>query len=735
MTNEATNEGTNDNQGQPLKAAMPDSVPDIGSARLQLRNDIRSSLQKSAGEPFVMLEDLLQSRFFRLGTREWEFIRILDGNRTLRDAIREYQQHAADRPLEPKDILTLCNWMLQSGLLHAGKTCAVPPAKSKTPTPWWLNPMFIRIPLFNPDSLLTTLFPYLAWTLSSFAVGAWAVVCLFGIAQIVVNFDRFSSSFSQILGVDNWLYLLLVWLGLKIVHELYHGLICKKYGGHVPRCGIMLIMFSPVAYVDVTSSWRFRSKWHRIYTAAGGIYVEFFVAAVAAIIWARTEPGILNQVCHNIVTMASVATVLFNGNFLMKFDGYYILTDFLEVQNLYSKGQQYLRYLVRRYLLNVTVREARWQKGTATLIRMYAFASLAWRIAFYVGIVAVAATMFHGAGVVLALLAGALWFLFPTLRFLKYMVVGANQEQPSRVRFGAIMLCLGGIVFAVASSPWPGGVTAPGVVQYAPLAFVRVDGEGFISTLHVQSGQYVQQGDVLISLDNPELIQELKDLELQMLQSDARCRMLQREDVSAYQIEKRNGESLVEQRDELAKKVDALTIRANGNGIVIGRDLDSLVGQYVETGTTLLAIGNEDLKEVAVSISQSDIDQFNRQKGATPYVRIKGRPKPVPNAELKRVEPKASVELPSVALAAPFGGPLTVTVRNDAEASDSNDQFILFAPRFTATVALTADQSQRLHAGELAKVRVGSAGKTVGQHVYGKLERWLRRKIDPTAQI
>ena len=108
-----------------------------------------------------------------------------------------------------------------------------------------MNPMFLRIPLFNPDSLVSSLLPFLGWTLSSFAVGAWAVICLFGASQVFVNFDRFGSSFSQILSVDNWLYLFFVWLGLKIIHELYHGLICKKYGGHVPRCGIMLIMFSP----------------------------------------------------------------------------------------------------------------------------------------------------------------------------------------------------------------------------------------------------------------------------------------------------------------------------------------------------------------------------------------------------------------------------------------------------------------------------------------------------------
>ncbi|MCA9217043.1 MAG: efflux RND transporter periplasmic adaptor subunit [Planctomycetales bacterium] len=754
--------GGNDSKSD---ASTHESKPDIGSARLRLRADIRSSLQQSAGEAFVMLEDLVQSRFFRMGLREWNFIRLLDGNRTLREAVREYQQSgdmgavplsassrkvtpseltaspavtssSAER-LSPDDIMALCNWMLQSGLLQGGKTCAVPKFKGAPSMPWWINPLFIRIPLLNPDRLVTFLLPFLSWTLTPIAVRVWLVVCVFGASQVIVNFERFSHSFTQILSVDNWLYLFFVWLGLKVIHELYHGLICKKHGGNVPRCGLMLIMFSPVAFVDVTSSWRFRSKWQRIYTAAGGIYVEFFVAAIAAIIWSRTEPGILNQVCHNIVTMASIATVLFNCNFLMKFDGYYMLTDLLEIQNLYSKGQQYLRYLVRRYMLNVPASLPRWQKGSSTFIRVYAFASLTWRLAFYVGIVAVAATLFHGAGVVLAVVTGTLWFLFPTIGLVKYLISGAGTEQPNRFRFATIMIGFVMLLVAVWNTPWPVGVNAPGVVQYAPLAMVRVDSEGFVKSIHVVPGQEVTKGDVLVTLDNPTLVQEFQDIELQMQQSETRCRMLQGEDLPAYQVERRNGESLAEQRDELAHKVESLTIRANEHGKIIGRELDSLVGQFVESGETLFAIGNEDVKEVAVSVAQGDFTQFAIQRGTNPFVRIRGQWNPIETGVLAKVDPKASTHLPNPALGAPFGGPLTVTAAspNDAEGSAGNERFHLLSPRFVAKVQLPQSEAKQLKAGQIANVRVGAIGESVGQHFYTKASRWLRRKMEPGAQF
>ena len=150
--------------------------------------------------------------------------------------------------------------------------------------------------------------------------------------------------------------------------------------GTVRETGIMFILFAPLAYVDVTSSWRFRSQWHRIHVAAAGMYVELAIAGIAAIVWSNTEGGWLSSMCFNTIVMASITTVMFNANPLMKFDGYYILSDALGMPNLYVNGQQYVSYWARRYLLGVPGMLPAWSRGHGIIIRIYGWTSLAWRI-------------------------------------------------------------------------------------------------------------------------------------------------------------------------------------------------------------------------------------------------------------------------------------------------------------------------------------------------------------------
>ena len=258
--------------------------------RLRLRDDLRCSLQSSDGQPYYLIEDQLRGRFFRFGLREWEWARQLDGQRTIRQVVIDEVADDSTN-LSAQDKWRLCQWLWQMELVRDVPGPEVASRKrgptTNWRTKWWLNPLFMRIPLLNPDRLLTRCLPWFRWTLTPVAFGCWLVICLLAWGGIWLQHERFAASVPTILAANNWLFLLLAWVLLKTVHEFYHGLTCKKYGGYVPRCGLVLILFSPVAFVDVTSSWRFRSKWHRIYTAAAGMYVELFVASLAAHLFGR----------------------------------------------------------------------------------------------------------------------------------------------------------------------------------------------------------------------------------------------------------------------------------------------------------------------------------------------------------------------------------------------------------------------------------------------------------------
>ena len=168
------------------------------------------------------------------------------------------------------------------------------------------------------------------------------VVCLGAVGVLYVDWQRFSAGSAGILAPGNWWSLAAAWFVLKLGHEISHAAVCKKYGGTVREMGLIFILFAPVAYVDVTSCWRFSSKWHRIHTAAAGMYAELFLAALAVFGWSA-ESAVVQHLLHNVVFMASLTTILFNANPLMRFDGYYLLTDLVDVPNLYSQGTQWVQ--------------------------------------------------------------------------------------------------------------------------------------------------------------------------------------------------------------------------------------------------------------------------------------------------------------------------------------------------------------------------------------------------------
>jgi len=702
--------------------------------RACLRTDVKCSLHHSDGAPYYQLEDPLNGKFYRLGLSEWCLVRELDGKRFLRDCVQRSQTHVGrqDSEVTERDAVALVRWLVQVQLVTLDNRATHPVYEStseRRQAPDALfNPLFLKIPLFNPDRMLERCLPYLCWSISPIAFMIWLAACLYACFEILGQWDRFVSSATTILSPHNWLWLLVVWCVLKAVHELYHGLICKKYGGEVSHCGIMMILFSPIAFVDVTSSWRFRSKWHRIYTAAGGMYIELFVASVAAIVWARTDHPLLAQTCQNIVLMASLSTLLCNANFLMRFDGYYILTDLLEIQNLYTKGQQYLRYLNRRYLLGMPIQSTLQRQARPCLLRCYAFAALIWRWCFYVGILVAASVMFRGAGLALAVLAAVTWWGVPAVKYLRYVVVGNECERPNIVRFGAVSAVSLLIVLLIFQLPWPGGVTAVGVVQYDPLNVYRVKSSGFVEEVHVQSGDLVHPGQVLATIRNLETELELAEIDLEIEESKVKSRILHQDyDVVAFQVETKKRESLQRQRKELQQQVDDLAVVATVRGRVIGRDLQSLVGQYLKSGAVLMSVGDESRKQIHLSIAQKDVGFFEKQIDKRPFVRIKGRPQPLREAILVRVDPRASRSLASPALAAPNGGPLAVAVDGNP-GKDGRGELENLHPRFSGVVVVPPERAQSLHAGELARARMIAEGGTIGQHLLGMFRRWLTRQ-------
>jgi putative peptide zinc metalloprotease protein len=484
-----------------------------------------------------------------------------------------------------------------------------------------------------------------------------------------------------------------------------------------------------VASLEVTSAWKFRSKWHRIYTSAAGMYAELLVAAVAALAWRFVGDPALAQRCHSVVLLAGVSTLLFNANVLMRFDGYYVLADLLEIQNLYASGRQYVHSRIAGGLLNVPAPVPAMRGWRAIFIKVYGVAATLWRIAFYAGVIVVAASLWHGAGLVLALLCAVLWLVLPAARLRRrWMQPGVPRPSPARLAVVTGMAAT--LALAACFLPWPVGVNVPAAVEYAPLTVLRNAAPGTVQEVHVQPGDLVRRGQLLVLLDNADLRQQQRELQLEQRKSRLNSRIWHGQgELAACLAEQARREDLEDKLARLRDRIRSLQVRATTGGRVVSASGQDRTGQYVASGTALIVLGTEESKELLASVDQRQLEHFTRYLGHPARIRVRGTGAVRTGTRLTQIGPHASRQLPHAALGAHHGGPLTVRpVAAKNAMPGAPGEFELTQPRFTATLRLSADLATRLRAGQLARVHVGPSGKTIFHAVSETLRGYVEAK-------
>ena len=492
--------------------------------------------------------------------------------------------------------------------------------------------------------------------------------------------------------------------------------------------GVVFVLFAPMAYVDVTSSLGFRSRWQRMHVAAGGILVELTIAALAALCWTQATTPFSRHLLHNIIVSASLTTLIFNINPLMRFDGYFILEDLLDISNLGTTASRWLQSRYARIFYGEQRAVPVPSGFQGAVIRSYALLSSLWRVTVSASLLAGAAVMFRGAGLAIAIGAMLLWYVKPVFELLVSLVTRWRRDRWSASR--AVLLgtmtaaCLGSLVFLL---PSPFQRHAPGIVDFTDIEVVRVSSAGFVQEILVTNGQTVEAGDDLVILHNEELDARVIDLELAIQQSEAkRIGQINRKELALAQIELRNQQALKEQLAEAYLRTDALTIKAPVAGRVLARRLDQQLGNYLKEGTEILVIGDDTHKEVLASVDQRDLEAFSITGIDSTDLRIHGTG-PAASADMA-LEPRASTRLPHPALSAIHGGAVDVV----ASSADSDDEGVkLSEPRFLLRAKLDAAASTRVFSGQQATAAPLSGRRTIAQQLTSALRDWTRALVDP----
>ncbi len=436
---------------------------------------MRTHYQEYQGRPSYIIEDTSKGRYFHVGFPEHQFIQCFDGRTTISQALARNAATQGEDALTEQQGDQLLRWLVDNDLLESetsgqGERRREQWTQQKAKQP--VNPLtklvFFKITLGCPDRFLTAAERKLGWLFGAPGLILWLGMLLYTGIQLMPQWDRFVSAAGQVVAPGSWIRVVFVYALLKVLHEFGHGLATKRFGGSVPECGVQMLAFiTPLAYVDASSSWKFSSKWKRIVVAAAGMYVEVGIACFCILGWLNTDPGPLNTSLHSAVIAATLVTVLFNANPLMRFDGYYILNDLIGIPNLGTKGQQYLKWAGKRVFLGMSdlpMPPATRQHPVA--VPVYGVLAAIWKVLIWIGITILISLLFKGAGLAIAIASFLFAVVTSCVKFFRFLFQTGSRSRLSNAmtRLGIVIILLTSALFFIRINPTG---KALAVVEYA----------------------------------------------------------------------------------------------------------------------------------------------------------------------------------------------------------------------------------------------------------------------------
>jgi putative peptide zinc metalloprotease protein len=648
----------------------------VANQKICLRPVVKVRRQNFRGERWLVLENPFSNQYFRLRPAAYEFVSRLRPDRTVEEVWKQCLERFPDAAPSQEAVIQLLSQLYFSNLLQydlAADSAQLfdryKKRKQRELGFRFLNIMFARFPLLDPDRFLVHTLPVMRKLISPFGAALWLLVVGFGLTIAADNFDALRVQGQGILATNN---LILLYIGMVIVkgfHEFGHAYFCRRYGGEVHVMGVMLMIFTPMPYVDATSAWSFRERWKRVLVGSAGMIVELFIAAIAAFFWAKTGPGVVHALAYNIMFIASVSTVIFNINPLMRFDGYYILSDLLEIPNLNQRATMQLRYWAERYLYGVknvdspaaTRREAGW-------LATFGITSGIYRTIIFSGILLVVADRFLIIGIIMALVCLVSWAVTPMVRFVKYL---SSNPRLDRVRQRAIGVTAGIAVFLIALLavvPFPYSFRAPGVIVASQRTEIVNLVPGQVAELLAPTGSYVKKGQPLLQMNNPELDLVLANTRAHLDEINTRLRQAMDTNSADIQPLMSLHDSAEAELKKYMQDSENLTVRASHDGVWVAPDINESVGRWLPQGTELGLLANPAGFDFEATVTEDDARDLFARKIYNASVRLWGNAETKLSVTTWRVIPGGQNNLPSAALGWEGGG--DVPISTDAGAQD-----------------------------------------------------------------
>ena len=647
-----------------------DSWYKVSELRVSLLPSVIVQEQIFRTKIWYVLKDDCNESFFRVAAETYRFIKALNPNQSVQDIWEAYvERYPAEAPSR-EEVVALLTQLHASNLLYFRNDANAKEISRRIGearrNAWVSNLtsfLFFRVPLWNPDAALRWVNARIPNLLVRAFGLLWLVVVGWGAWIVAERIDVISDKTQGILASSNLIWLFICTALMKLLHEACHGLVCKRFGGRVRSFGVMFLIFTPLPYVDVTSAWGFPNRWHRIAVGLAGMYIELFVAALGALVWANTGAGLVNSICFNLMFVGSVSSIVFNGNPLLRFDAYYILSDFVGIPNLYAKAEKQCLDFGKKFFFGLKdVQLDQGDRREKQILYLYGVLSYGYLLMVTYFVTVMLLDQWFIIGVVTLLSAVYAKLLHPIWNLIRFTHSAAVRFNPRRallVSYGIPVLL---VLFAVAI-PLPSFLLAPGVLESRQFEVTYAQSEGRLRAVLKHSGEWVRQGEVIAVLENPEIDARIRINRDEWMANEVLMQNMLYQSQTDLEPVRQRGIALTNELKDLKLRREQLTVRAHFDGWWFSPVLQQNLSGWIYRGEVLGQLVDTRSFRFTGVISQEQAEEIFASKIDVGEVALYGQSDHRLALRDIQVLPAESTRLASAALGWMGGG--DVPVRTD----------------------------------------------------------------------
>ena len=686
---------------------------------VNLRSELRVTRTMFRGEPSYIVRDPITFSANRFAPAEYAVLMQFDGRRTLSEIFgglvedklvsgeHEEAYYAFVLDLQRSGLLTLP--VSDDSALYERFDAKRSAARKQKLTGF----LSLQLSFFSPDEFLARTIRYFGWMFTRPAFVVWSLLMLVAGGIAISRWSELTAPLLTLLDNANLPWLAAILLLLKFWHEAGHAYACKAFGGKVPDMGALFIVFAPCAYVDASAAWGFQSKLRRMIVSLGGMYFESMVAAVALIVWSLTEPSFLNSLAYQTLMMASVVTVLFNLNPLMKFDGYYVMSDLIEVPNMRQRCAGYVTRLFDTWVLGIKAAPDAETPGMRIFLTLFGIASSIYKVTLVLSICGLIMTKVYFLGFVMAAyyVGSSLW------GFAKKSWKRLTSEELSHVRHRSAAFAVGVAVVALVGGlaiPIKPPLVARGVLQPEVEEVVRIQSPGLFQGFEVAVGDWVETGESVATLVNEDLESSALEANMRVASVEKEQWIAELEDPAQALKTAKTAAFLRESSADLQRQLDGLTTRSGIAGRVLSLEGQNQLGRFLHEGDEVARIG-AGRWIVELLVEEQTFHASELELGSEISCRLQSELGVLCTGRVVAVSPGGTREIREASLTNVAGGDIVVDP-SSGEASSAH---------FKVTVALDEDAPVQPSCGVSVFAKIPSRPSTVFLSVYRRTLRFL----------